>query len=120
MSDKKNTILARLKSGDTPTEVAAALKISPRRVYQVRGEKPREPMTPAKAVAIRAALIAGRTIRDVAGEFRVSRKTVSKIRDELPPTKRAPIAPARIPASGGATPAPGDGLTVGGITRCRK
>lgn len=103
-SETTQKIKSMLKAGDTPQDIADALKISPRRVYQVRGEKRREPMSPVKAVAIRAAIMAGRSQLDIAGEFKVSKKTVAKIRAELPRETAAKVLPpppkpkGRVPA----------------------
>lgn len=89
---KSSAILTRLSAGQSPRQIADELRVSLRRVYQVRGEKKREPIDAVKSTAIRAAVSAGRSQREVAAEFGCSRKTVAALCADL---DLAPVVAAK-------------------------
>lgn len=77
------TIKQRLASGDKATDLAKEFGVSLRRIYQIRGESKRDPLTPEKIEAIKSAIANGATQRDTAARFRVSRRTISQLVADL-------------------------------------
>jgi len=94
---KSEEIRIRLAGGEAAKSIAAALGVSLRRVYQVRGERSREPIDAAKQVAIKSAVSGGMSQREAAAQFGCSRKTIAALCADLDDLPR-PAAGSPLPA----------------------